>query len=73
MKKAHWSESVLDFVRANASRFKDKDLAVILTHLTSRHVSTNGVQRLRTRLGIYKVPGRGVCRLQDRQVLHFSI
>ncbi len=58
-----WTEAEDNFVRQNAARLKDRELAATLTRLTGRPISEAGVRQVRKRLGIKKKPGRGVCEL----------
>lgn len=58
-----WTEAEKNFVRENASRLRDHELATSLTRLTGRRVTPQAVQHFRYRLGIKKARGRGVCRV----------
>lgn len=51
------------FIRENAHLLKDVQVAAALSRLTGRHVSIDMVQKARTRLGIKKSTGNGVCRV----------
>jgi len=60
-----WSESDKNFVRENAHRMKDKDIAKILTEQTGRQVSLQAVRKMRQKLGVKKKSGRGICEIND--------
>lgn len=59
-----WSEPEKQFIRDNAGRVRDRDIAAILTRITGRHISQKAVEHQRERLGYAKLHGRGVCGLQ---------
>ena len=56
-----WEESEKAFIRNNADRMKDKELAIKLTQITGRTVSIQAVRKQRQKLGIVKAKGRGKC------------
>lgn len=58
-----WSENEKTFVRENAHRMKDKDIAKILTERSGREVSLQAVRKMRQKLGVKKKSGRGICEL----------
>ncbi len=58
-----WSENEKNFVRQNAHRMKDKDIAKTLTEQSGRNVSLQAVRKMRQKLGVKKKCGRGVCEL----------
>jgi hypothetical protein len=58
-----WSENEKTFVRENAHRMKDKDIAKNLTEQSGREVSLQAVRKMRQKLGVKKKSGRGICEL----------
>ena len=56
-----WNDSERAFIRANAGKMKDKELATKLTEMTGRKVTIQAVRKQRQKLGITKAQGRGVC------------
>ena len=58
-----WSEAERDFIRKNAGKLKDKELAAKLTQMTNRYVSLQAVRKQRQKIGITKNPGRGKCEV----------
>jgi len=61
-----WTLEDKQFIRDNASRVKDKDLAIVLSQRNQRIISIDAVRKLRQRLGIIKKSGRGKCELKDQ-------
>ena len=60
-----WTTEDKQFVRENASKVKDKDLAIELSIRNQRIVSLDSIRKLRQRLGIIKKRGRGRCELEE--------
>jgi hypothetical protein len=58
-----WSKGEKNFVRKNAARLKDRELAAALTRTSGRVVTVHAVRKCRARLGIKKKHGRGVCQV----------
>lgn len=58
-----WTEAEKNFVRANAGVMSDARLADRLSLLTGRTVTTNSVRHVRTRMGLTKKSGRGICEV----------
>ena len=56
-----WTQEEQDFVRANAHKYTDVELAKRLSEFTGREISFSYTRKLRQRSGIRKLPGRGVC------------
>lgn len=56
-----WSETEKNFIRENAHRLKDSEIATELTASSGRHVTLQSVRKMRQKLGIKKLSGRGVC------------
>jgi hypothetical protein len=56
-----WSETEKSFIRENAHRLKDIEIADELTISSGRPVTLQSVRKMRQKLGIKKLSGRGVC------------
>ena len=54
-----WTVREKEYIRANANKKSDEDMAKELTKLTGRKISTAALRKYRQRLGIKKVGGRG--------------
>lgn len=61
-----WTESDKNFVKTNANRLTDRELAVELGKISGRNVTLAAARKLRQRLGINKENGRGVCRIKKK-------
>lgn len=59
-----WSEAERQFIRDNAGKLKDKQLAAKLTQTTGRLISIQSVRKQRQKMGITKKPGRGKCEVK---------
>jgi hypothetical protein len=55
-----WSELLLRYIRDNAGHTRDEDLAAALSKMAGRTISTDCLRRVRQRMGIKKLPGRGI-------------
>lgn len=62
-----WSSAERDFIRDNAGKLKDKELAAKLTQMTGRLVSLQAVRKQRQKMGISKNPGRGKCEIVGQE------
>ena len=62
-----WTDSDKQYIKENASRMKDKELAEELTKRTGRIISIQAVRKQRQKLGIVKEQGRGVCALKGKK------
>lgn len=62
-----WKEHEQQFIRDNAGRMKDKELAVKLTQITGRHVTIQAVRKQRQKMGIEKAKGRGICKIVEQE------
>jgi hypothetical protein len=58
-----WSDDEREFVRANAALLHDAEIAARLTFATDRFVTAAAVRQQSRVMGIRKMPGRGVCRI----------
>ena len=62
-----WSEVERKFVRDNAGILTDKQGAEQLSRITGRKVTIHAWRKQRQKMGISKLPGRGICRINNRQ------
>jgi len=56
-----WTIADKNFIRENADRLKDGEIAKALTINTGRVFSLESVRKMRQKMGIKKHAGRGVC------------
>jgi hypothetical protein len=56
-----WGIKELQFIRDNAATMKDKELAVKLSEMTGKTISTQSARKQRQKLHILKESGRGKC------------
>ena len=56
-----WSEAEQNFIRENAHRMMDAEIAKELTRSSGRTVTLCSVRKMRQSLGIKKIAGRGRC------------
>jgi len=56
-----WSDAEKGFVRDNACRLKDIEIAKELTARSGRQITLHSVRKMRQKLGIKKLSGRGRC------------
>ena len=59
-----WTDQEKDFVKQNASILTDKQGSEELSRITGRNITLNSWRKQRQKLGIAKMPGRGICRLR---------
>lgn len=64
-----WNEKERQFIRENAGKIKDQELATHLTQMTGRHVSLQSLRKQRRKLGIIKERGRGICKISEKKVV----
>ena len=62
-----WSEVERNFVRNNAGILTDKEGAEQLSRITGRRVTLHAWRKQRQKMGISKMPGRGICRINYKQ------
>ena len=62
-----WSESERNFVRDNAGILTDKEGSEQLSRITGRMVTIHAWRKQRQKMGISKMPGRGICRINYKQ------
>lgn len=58
-----WTEAEREFIRQNAGRLKDVEIAAALSRITGRNVTLQSARRARHRLGIRKRQGCGYCEV----------
>ena len=58
-----WTEMDLQFIRENAGKMLDQELADWFTAKRGRPVSLLAIRKMRKKLGIFKAFGRGVCKV----------
>jgi len=63
-----WSEAEKQYVKDNAGKMRDQDIATELTKKSGRKVSLQAVRKQRQKLGIAKKPGRGICSVVQGKV-----
>jgi hypothetical protein len=63
-----WSEAEKQFIRENATKIKDSDIAKMLSSNTGRKISIQSVRKQRQKLGLLKASGRGLCQLREKKV-----
>lgn len=63
-----WSESEKSFIRDNAHRMKDKEIAEALSEQSGRDVTLQAVRKMRQKLGVKKKCGRGICKLEKNEL-----
>jgi hypothetical protein len=67
MSNVVWSDAQKEFVRANADKLKDHQLAATLSKICDRKVTLYSVRQIRQRLGIKKKQGRGLCEIARKE------
>lgn len=63
-----WSENEKNYIRDNAHRMKDKEIAEALTEQSGRQVTLQAVRKMRQKLGVKKKCGRGICKLEKNEL-----
>ncbi len=63
-----WTQEDRDFIAKNASEMKDAEIAAKLSESHGIKISRQTIAQQRVKLGIAKVAGRGVCRLQTKEI-----
>lgn len=56
-KKRHrfkWTDAEIEFVKNNAGRLSDREVAVKLTQLTGKKFTTKNIEKLRDKIGLKK-------------------
>jgi hypothetical protein len=67
MSRHTWSEAEKEFVRQNAGRMKDADVAATLSRICGRAITVASVRHCRQNLGLKKRRGRGLCEVLPPQ------
>jgi hypothetical protein len=58
-----WTNEERQFIADNAAIMKDSELAVRISDIAGREVTTDAVRKVRQKMGIKKKHGRGVCEV----------
>ena len=61
-----WTVAEKNFIRENAHKLTDKQMAERLSGLTGRKVTLYAVRKQRQRMGVAKVSGRSICALRQK-------
>ena len=67
MSNYKWTEEEKSFIKDNAHRLKDEEMAAELTKRFGRKVSFSGTRKQRQRMKIKKSGGKGVCRVEQER------
>lgn len=59
-----WTEAEKMFIRQNAGRLKDKEMALELSKISGRIVSLHALRKQRQKMHIVKECGRGRCSVR---------
>lgn len=59
-----WTNAEKEYIKANAHRLYDRELASRLSEMSGRRVTLDSVRKVRQKLGVKKSRGRGLCNLQ---------
>jgi len=62
-----WTNGEKAFIRDNADRMIDKELAAQLTKTSGRTVTIQAIRKQRQKLGIQKARGRGICAVVQKK------
>jgi len=62
-----WSEAERKFIQDNAGILTDKEGAAQLSRITGRRVTIHAWRKQRQKLGISKMPGRGICKVYEKE------
>ena len=63
-----WTEAEKAFIRDTAGNLTDEQGAVELSKVCGRTITVDAWRKQRQKMGIKKLPGRGVCKVQDSGV-----
>lgn len=61
-----WTEQETEFVRQNAGILTDKEGSERLSRITGRNVTLHSWRKQRQKIGISKMPGRGICKIKEK-------
>ena len=59
-----WTDQEKIFIQENAHILTDKEGSEQLSRITGRKVTIHAWRKQRQKLGITKMPGRGICRVK---------
>jgi hypothetical protein len=60
-----WTDAEREYVRANANTMTDEVIAHNLTLITGRPIDKRSARWQRRQMGIKKMRGRGICRVEE--------
>lgn len=58
-----WKDHERQFIKDNAGKMKDKEIAIKLTQISGRTITIQAVRKQRQKMGITKERGRGICKV----------
>jgi len=62
-----WTDNERNFIRENASKMKDRELAEELSKTSGRNITIQSVRKVRQKMGIAKKHGRGICAIVEKE------
>tara|TARA_R100000005_G_C4965795_1_gene180666 strand:- start:823 stop:1035 length:213 start_codon:yes stop_codon:yes gene_type:complete len=62
-----WTDQEKLFIQQNAHILTDKQGAEQLSRITGRKISIHAWRKQRQKMGIGKMPGRGICRVKKAE------
>lgn len=65
-----WSAIEEQFIKENAGKVTDEVGAAQLSQIVGRLISVHSWRKKRQKLGITKLPGRGVCKIKQERHPH---
>ena len=65
MARDPYDDAERDYIRATAAFLKDREIAERFPFLFGREVTPRSIGKQRTRMGLPKCSGQGVCKLDD--------
>ena len=61
-----WTDQEKEFVRQNANILTDKEGSERLSKITGRNITLHAWRKQRQKIGISKMPGRGICKIRNK-------
>ena len=62
-----WTEAERQFIKDSAGTLTDEAGAIELSKVCGRIVTVNAWRKQRQKLGISKMPGRGICKVYEKE------
>ncbi len=62
-----WTEAEREYIRLNSGKVYDEVLAQELSKMVGRRVSVQALRKMRRRMGIKKMHGRGRCEVSTEK------